>query len=262
MRICNEEDKNRIIDYIGEDYYKCLYMYLDYIKYGLTNPNVNVYIQENNSSINLLVLTYYTGMHVFSKNMDFNVHELAELINEKNPSMICGEKRIISKISTEIKDYYVEYGWVKCLDQSLAEEANTIRRANHEDFRKITNLLLSDEGIGASYTFDRLYNQLLELFESKYGRNYVLEDNGEIIAHVSTGAENDKVAIMTDLIVNQSYRHQGIGYKMCRHIANELISEGKKVYLINYTEASSALYEKVGFKICCEWGKMFKNINK
>ena len=262
MRICNEEDESRIIDYIGDDYHKCLYLYLDYIRYGSTNSNVNVYIQENDSKINLLVLIYYTGMHVFSKNMDFNLQELVELIKEKNPYMICGEKEIIFKISSEIKDYNVEYGWVKCLDQSVAEDANSIRSANRDDFEQITNLLLSDEGIGASYTFDRLYSQLLELYETKYGRNYVLEDNGEIIAHVSTGAENDKVAIMTDLIVNPNYRHQGIGYKMCRHIANELINEGKKVYLINYTDASSALYEKVGFKVCCEWGKMYKIVNK
>ena len=36
--------------------------------------------------------------------------------------------------------------------------------------------------------------------------------------------------------------------------------EVKNVYLINYSNESTKLYDKIGFKICCEWGKLYKDL--
>ena len=39
-----EKENERLIeDYIGDDYNKCLYLYLDLMKYGVTNENVKSY---------------------------------------------------------------------------------------------------------------------------------------------------------------------------------------------------------------------------
>ena len=55
----------RLIEYIGNNYDECLYLYLNIIKYGFSNPNIKVWIEEENDSISCIVLKYYTGMHVF-----------------------------------------------------------------------------------------------------------------------------------------------------------------------------------------------------
>ena len=36
-----------------------------------------------------------------------------------------------------------------------------------------------------------------------------------------------------------------------------LLDEGKKVYLINYTDESTGLYDKLGFEVSCEIGKLY-----
>ena len=38
--------------------------------------------------------------------------------------------------------------------------------------------------------------------------------------------------------------------------------ENKDVFLINYSTESTALYDKLGFEQCCEWGKIFLDSNK
>ena len=44
---CNNEDITSVFDYIGEDYGKCLYIYIDLKKYGIDDENFNVWIQYN-----------------------------------------------------------------------------------------------------------------------------------------------------------------------------------------------------------------------
>ena len=56
---CNEENIEQAFDYIGNDYEKCLYLYIDLRKYGLDNENFNVWIQYYGDRICGLVSEYY-----------------------------------------------------------------------------------------------------------------------------------------------------------------------------------------------------------
>ena len=68
---CGIDDREEILSYIGKEYGKCLYLYVDLMKYGFDNPNVRLWLQKNAEGRNTaLVLQYYTGMHVFSRDGD------------------------------------------------------------------------------------------------------------------------------------------------------------------------------------------------
>ena len=41
-----KKDENLILSYIGENFYRCPYLFLDFKKYGTTSKNVNLYIQK------------------------------------------------------------------------------------------------------------------------------------------------------------------------------------------------------------------------
>ena len=64
------------------------------------------------------------------------------------------------------------------------------------------------------------------------------------------------------VITDPEYRGKGLARKVCEKVCKDVIDEGKKVYLINYSKESTALYDKIGFKICAEWAKMFINLKK
>lgn len=260
----NELELNAIENYIGNEYHKCIYLYLDLKKYGILNDNIKTWIQYNeNSEITAVLLKYYTGLHVFSKKHNYSVEELKTLILQEKPTMVCGEKKIILSLynSFEHSKYCIETGWVRKLSEIENFDRSGVKLAEEEDFSGIAKLLYEDEDLGSSYEYDELKKQMIERNKEGFVRNYVIKDSNQVvISHAGTGAENDKVAMLSYVITDPNHRGKGYAKKLCCAVCEDLIDEGKDVFLINYSKESTALYDKIGFKICAEWGKMFLNL--
>lgn len=260
--LASVDDKEKIDSYISDDYSKCLYLYLNYKKYGFNTKHVNVYLQYKNFNICSLILEYYNTIHVYSKTKEIDYNEMTEFLLKRNPTMICAEKMIIENLEKQlnIKNYLAEYGSIRSLSNIENVDKVELVEAKEEDFSEITKLLMTDEGLSGSQTYDDLKNQLLERYKQKFSKNFILKDCNKIIAHVCTGAENEEIAILTNLIVDIDYRNQGLGKKVCETFCSKIIQSGKRIYLINYTKESTKLYEKIGFVKCCDWGKLYKKV--
>ena len=50
-KCCSENDLDILLEYIGKEYREAIYLYLDAIKYGISNPNVSSWIQTENEVI-------------------------------------------------------------------------------------------------------------------------------------------------------------------------------------------------------------------
>jgi hypothetical protein len=258
---CDNKRKLEILNYIGNDFHRCLYLYLDLIKYGCENPNINVWIQKDDNAIKATILKYYTGMHVFSREYNIDFEEIKELIQMEKPSMICGEPETIDKLNNGL--YASEHGWIRKMDSLTQINTNLyddVYEAKEEDFMQVAELIYNDEDLGASYVLEELKNQLYERNKEGYSKNYVIYDNNKVISHAATSAENDKVAILGYVITDLNYRGKGLAKKVCGKLCNDLISKGKCVFLVNYSNESTALYDKLGFEICCNWEKLFLNL--
>lgn len=249
-----------VLDYIGNNYNRCLYLYLDYLQYGFSNPNVLMWSQEFDGKVVALVLLYYTGMHIFTRDYNCNYKEIANLVKEKKPSIVCSEKIVISNLEPFLGEYLPEYGFVRemdCIDNKFY--SNDVINASVDDFPEIAKLICSDYEFGAIYNVDDLANQLRERNESGYCRNYIIKKDNKIVSHVATGAECDSFAIISYVITDSDFRGQGYALKTVGTLCNDLLNENKKVFLINYTSESTALYTKLGFKESCQCGKLFIN---
>ena len=113
-----EKENERLIeDYIGDDYNKCLYLYLDLMKYGVTNENVKSWLDFKDDEITSVVLKYYSGMHIFSKNKNCDYDNIINLIAEENPSIICAEKFLIENLFKLLdnEEYNATYGSVRAI---------------------------------------------------------------------------------------------------------------------------------------------------
>jgi len=261
--LANVKNKEKIDSYISNEYSKCLYLYLNYKKYGFASKNVSIYLQQNNSEITSIILKYYKTIHIYSKNKDVNYNELIKFVLKNNPTMICGEKEIIENLEENLKykNFVSEYGSIRCLSKIDNVDKLDLEEAQENDFSEITKLLITDEGLSGSQTYDSLKKQLLERYKQKFSRNFILRDNGKIIAHVSTGAENEEIAILTNLIVDNNYRNRGLGKKVCENFCHKLIENGQTIFLVTYTKESAKLYEKIGFTKSCDWGKLYKKVS-
>ena len=99
---CTNIDINRILNYIGDQYYKCLYLYIDMQQYGCSSDITKTWLQEDNGEITAVMLAYHSAMHVYSKQLNFDVQDLTEFLLEKKPSIICASAELIRLLEPQM----------------------------------------------------------------------------------------------------------------------------------------------------------------
>lgn len=253
---CTVNEREDILEYIGDDYGKCLYMYVDLMKYGFENENINVWMQKNDNLITAVVLQYYTGMHVFSRDGKFDKEDVACLIRQKSPSMICGMETTITQIKNLLEGFKLETGYVGHLEQLNEFDTEQSVRAKDDEIIEIAKLLSTDEALGAPYGFELLYNQLKERQNEKFGRSYIHREGNEIIATASTYAEYAGVAVISGVMVHENHRGKGLSKDVLSAICKELRNEGVDVFSYYYIPSATRMHEAVGFKTIGKWAKL------
>ena len=246
-----------LLKYIGSNYYKCLYLYMDYKKYGINDNKIKVFYQMVGNEVKLVMLNYSTSLHIYSKDLECDYKELINFINKNKYKAIFGQKEIIEKIAIILKQYKSEYGYIRRFNPKIATNDDSVISANESNFEEIIKLIMMDEDISSIYTEQDLLNQLKERYSQKFSRNYVIKHDKKIVGHICTNGEIDKFAIIALLVVHPNYRRKGIASRLIKKIAYDLNKEGKEAYLVNYSNESSNLYEKLGFEIILEYGKLF-----
>ena len=255
---CTEENRKEILDYIGKDYGQCLYLYVDLLKYGFKNPNIRVWWQKNDNEIKVLVLQYYTGVHVFSKNKEFDEADVVTVLKEINPSMICGMEQTLKKISHFFEDYKMEIGLVGQLMCYKDLGNQECYKADESEIHELAQLLSEDEALGGPYGFELLYAQLLERKKENFGRNYIYRVDGEIVATASTYAEQGGVAVISGVLVRPDFRGKGLSKRVLSAVCKELLEDGFDVFSYYYIESAKRMHSSVGFETIGNWAKLVK----
>lgn len=257
---CVEEQKVIIESYIGEEYYRCLYLYMNLKRYIIDSNEIKVYIDREKNQIRAVYLIYFSCLHVYSKDNQFDMKELKTILKIHHIRMIYCEKSIARNIWDNcigIKDSFsVTYGYVAEISRVDMFHRNQVQLASALDFEQIIPMIYGDEDIGKSYNKDELKKQLLQRSKEGYSRNYVIKRDNLVIAHACTNAEMDAMAVVAELIVNKNYRRQGYALDIWRAICEDLLNEGKRVFSFYYSSESRNLHKKVGFREICEWGKI------
>lgn len=256
MRLCELGHENEIFDYIGNDYAKCAYLYIDFRKYGLGNSNVTAWIQDDESgNVSAVILQYYLGMHVYSKGEIFKPEEIAELIETRKPTLVCGMKETIDQIKPFVKNYEPELGKVLRLEKYTGIANEEVRRAERAELEDIAKLLSEDEEMGGPYGYQALYDQLSERFDEGFGRNWLRTDDKGVISHCATYAELDNIAVISGGIVRLDHRGKGEYPGQLGAMCRDLYNEGKEVISYYYGGAKTA-HKMVGFEIMGDWEKL------
>ena len=258
MYKCKKENEKEIIEYIGKSYGQCLYLYVDLLKYGFDNENINVWFQKEEDEIKALVLQYYTGVHVFSKVVEFDVKEVVDLLKEINPSMICGMKWTLDKIKDYFDNYEMEIGIVGELTNLKVYDTEGCYKANAEEIKELAELLAEDESLGKPYGFELLYKQLLERYEENFGRNFIYRDNGKIVATASTYAEKGGVAVISGVMVHPEYRGKGLSKNVLSAVCDNLKKDGFDVFSYYYIPSATRMHQSVGFEPIGDWAKLVR----
>lgn len=259
---CREKDKKKVIDYIGRDYGKCLYVYIDLCKYGLDdNDNFNVWIQlDDNNEITAVITEYYKGIQLYSRELNLIVEEIVSFVLKKEPPIVLGIKEVIDKIKPYMPGYEEELGTVGQIKNLKCAPNTEAYSAGIDELAEIVEIIAADEGIGKPYGFESLYKQYKERKEENFGRNFVLRDtkNNEIIGHAGTYAELPELAVVGGVITAPKYRGKGYSKETLAALCEALLEEGKDVFSYYYIPAAAKMHTGVGFEKIGEWAKLMK----
>lgn len=258
---CKDNDINSIFNYIGEDYGKCLYIYIDLKKYSLNDKNFNIWLQYNeNNEICALISEYYGGIQIYSKKLDFIVMEIAQFIKSKESNSIFGMKPILDELYEFLPYYHQETGYVGELTELKYPPNPNSYSASLDELDEIVKIIAEDEDIGKPYGYESLYNQYYKRKKENFGRNYILRDpeNNEIIGHAGTYAELPELAVIGGVITAVPYRRKGFSKQVLSTLCHQLKSENKRIFSYFYVPSGIRLHHSIGFEDIGEWSKLQK----
>ena len=115
---CSQSEVDALLSYIGSNYPKCLYLFLNVKKYGLDSDRIKTFIQYRKSEISAVMLKYYSCLHIYSRDNLFDIEELVSFISSKKDlTMLYCEATTIDKIALTLSDntdihFSVTKGWV------------------------------------------------------------------------------------------------------------------------------------------------------
>ncbi len=255
---CTSKDIDKVLDYIHDDYGKCLYMYIDLKKYGLDNENFRVWIQNDDDGICSVISKYYNGIQIYSRSNDLIIDEIIEFIKEHNPTMVSGMKETIDGIRDFLPGYEKEIGTVARLNKLTYPPNPDAYLAPFEELEEIAHVIAQDEALGKPYGYELLYEQYCERKKYKFGRNYILrdEDTDEIICHAATYAELSNLGVLSGVLTTPKYRGKGFSKGTLAALSKELLCENKDVFSYFYIPAAERMHYGIGFEKIGDWEKL------
>ncbi len=256
-KIAQKEDVNRLLSYLEKDLKNCLYSYIDLKKFGIGNPNLTVFFEEDDM-IRCSALKYYEGLQLFDAEGIMDPETTAGLIRSLNSHIVSSTVEVIEKLYPLLSDRYeMEQGYVtEMLSMPEGACSEEVFPAEISDYDEIARLICSDEGVGGHYQPEELKQQLLERAEEGFGRNYILKRQGQIVHHAATYAELDNLAVISGVITKDEWRGKGIGTLAVKKLCRDLLKEGKKPCLFYYTRQAEQFYKKIGFEEGTGWAKL------
>ena len=262
IRKCAKGDFQEMLDFIGDDHYRCPYLYLDMVTYGFEAPFVSMWRQNRaDGSMAAVWLKYHSGMHVYAPHGYADVGEAADLVRSERPSMLCGVPEVLLPLEKHLEgDGYAFLGGTACRYDHPPKKLEPIdfRVAESEaDFNRIGEMLYADSEYGASYKPGELASQLSERQRLGQGKSFVVEREGRIVSHMCIAVECERFTVLSSGVTDQSCRHDGLCSRLVFTVAEGLKNAGKESYSFYYNPVAAALHRKIGFVDTCAWGRLF-----
>lgn len=256
IRELTENDHSIVMEFLLQDPSINLFIIGDIEAFGYHATFQKLWGEFQDGEITAVLLKYFESYIFYCKDKNhFDVKGFASIMQsttnrvtlsgrtdfvekfENLPTLTLGKKKVT---------YFAQCGTKK--DVQLTE---TIKTATITDIDRIVVLR---DSIDEFETTAQTKNILEKAIESKTGRTYYLEnEKGEIIATVSTTAENSHSAMIVGVCTHKEYRNNGFASKLMTALVNDLLAEKQYVCLFYDNPDAGKIYKKIGFEDIGLW---------
>lgn len=260
IKLTQERVKD-VLAYMEDDLPNCLYLYGDIVRYGIDDPNMTVWFSERDRKINAVVMRYFSGSQVYSKDLDFDQSELLAKLKEIKPDRISSQKAVIEKLAPMMEDEYTtRYGAVfKLLNYRKTKKNDlVIERAKPENADEIAAFLMTNDEIAERYDQQKLSQELLDRISTGIGRSYVIRVDGKIVAHDGVTLETDRYMVQGLAFVREEYRKVFYGPILESYMINDVCEEGKELYCMVVDGGRVEGFVRMGNQVIARYGKLIR----
>ncbi len=262
LRRAEKAERKKILEFIRMDITKGVYLYIDIFHYGVNSSEIEVWVAEEAGKYLLVAMKYYESMQIFSLDHKWDMETCLQLIGNEKILMISGDYTLIQQLyqaEAQAGLYDLSEGYVFHINNYRKFSFNEkIELGKKEDMQECAQLICIDEVFASNYTISGLQKQLEDRIDCGMGRNFVIRDQGKIIAHIATYAEGDHIAVTSGLVVHPKYRNRSYGVLIESYLINQLREEGYEVYTFVVEKKRAKLLEAMGAKLCGKYGKLNK----
>jgi len=245
-----DKDLNEIIGFIEEDNARNYF-----IRLGLENkksPFSKIYgqIMDNGLYAAMLFLRNSGNLQFYAKE-EFDVVGFSKVIRSLD------YKSLISPASyCDLFQEYINFSKTKegaYIAVKEIKQDNIINNIENENNYIIDSLKLTDldeivdlyKSVFPSFASKEIMN---EKIRSKRGRGVCIRENGKIISVAQSEFENHDYALIVGVATQLNHRKKGLASICLKTLCNELILEGKTLFLQYDNIEAGRIYEKIGFE--------------
>jgi uncharacterized protein len=210
---------------------------------------------DETGSLKAVLLRYYNSFIPYAQG-DFDVEGFAALIRQTSDSsfILSGKSAIVEQFEQwlPLGNKRVTY-FCECDTDEYANKMDhsiEIKEATLEDVDRIIELR---QRIVEFATTPRAREMLAKSLETKTGRTYYIEQNGNMVAAASTTAENSLSAMIVGVCTDEAHRQKGYASAIVAKLIRDLLSEGKTLCLFYDNPKAGSIYKRLGFRDIGTW---------
>lgn len=248
----SERDVEEILAYIGDDRKKTPYLYMDTVKYGIGAPYVKTWTDRNGAGeLQSVYLFYYDCLHFFTRDAaHYPIDTFFNAVGFLSPNVIIVPDSVGGRIENRMSSgWLVEKSHIIDMDKvGLDYQGLPCELVGREDIPEIADLMMMDEVYTSTYNRDTLEAQMLERYDEKFSRYYVIREGSKIVAAYSTYGETANLVVIGGLIVHADCRRKGYANRLMGYVCHlQSLKGGKKIaFVADDNTASLNLHKKLG----------------
>ena len=217
------------------------------LAYGFDYDFLNIWYDDTDGKINTVIAKFYDTVTVITDSDE--IEETADFIRMIGFETLECDLETCRKLAfepCEIKKAYIFRGTAENLG------ADTLSEEHYKALYELVSLNIpgsfeNTKEAYLSFLSDLTYKSRRGLSRSK---GIVLD--GKLVSSVITSAETASYAILSAVASDSELRGRGLGRKTVLTIADELIMEGKTIFVVALNKSAEGFYEKLGFEHCCD----------
>lgn len=254
------QDHEKVLKFLTEEKAINLFIIGDIENFGYAEDFQDLWAEfDSENNINAVLLRYYDSFIPYAKG-DFNVEGFTELIKGFGKKVVLSGKAGVTEPFETIPE--LSLGKKRSMYFAEVTEDQLINKAVDDRIKKATiddvdRLIALHTQIDEFSPTEESRSMLVRTFESGSGRTMYMEEQGEMIAAVSTTAENSYSAMIVGVCTQPNYRQKGYASVCLSALCKEVIGEGKTLCLFYDNSAAGKIYKRLGFKEIGKWN-MYK----